>query len=212
MDTLSNGVLVTILDYSSSHGKIWVYVGNADNHVPLGWVFRDYLDCNRWSADQPIEGYAFRYNGEPSHTVSSLEECLLSCQGAENCSAYVFFKSRKLCRLMTRRDSVLERNPDAISGLNRNAAGTSTPSAQSRPSVPPISESVGPTIEIPLEKQGGTYVVPVLINNTITLDFVVDSGASDVSVPADVVMTLIRTGTIAKNDFIGTQTYTLADG
>jgi predicted aspartyl protease len=41
---------------------------------------------------------------------------------------------------------------------------------------------------------------------------VVDSGASDVSVPADVVMTLIRTGTIAKSDFIGTQTYTLADG
>lgn len=60
--------------------------------------------------------------------------------------------------------------------------------------------------------EGGTYVVPVLINNVITLKFVVDSGASDVSIPADVVSTLLRTGTIDKSDFIGAQTYELADG
>jgi hypothetical protein len=45
--------------------------------------------------------------------------------------------------------------------------------------------------------------VPVLINNAITLNFVVDSGASDVSIPADVVMTLVRTGTLKEADFIG---------
>jgi predicted aspartyl protease len=33
---------------------------------------------------------------------------------------------------------------------------------------------------------GGIFVVPVQINGTMTLDFVTDSGASDVSVPADV--------------------------
>lgn len=62
------------------------------------------------------------------------------------------------------------------------------------------------------KKEGGTYVVPVLINETITLDFIVDSGAADVSIPADVVLTLIRTGTIQDVDFVGTQTYVLADG
>lgn len=46
----------------------------------------------------------------------------------------------------------------------------------------------------------------------IPLNFIVDSGAADVSIPADVVLTLIRTGTIAQSDFIGAQTYTLADG
>jgi clan AA aspartic protease (TIGR02281 family) len=46
----------------------------------------------------------------------------------------------------------------------------------------------------------------------ITLNFVVDSGAADVSLPADVVSTLLRTGTIQSSDFVGTQTYTLADG
>jgi predicted aspartyl protease len=36
-----------------------------------------------------------------------------------------------------------------------------------------------------MRKDGGTYAVPVLINDTITLDFTVDSGASAVVVPAD---------------------------
>jgi predicted aspartyl protease len=62
---------------------------------------------------------------------------------------------------------------------------------------------------VPLKTQDGTYVVPVLINNAITLNFTVDSGAADVLVPADVVLTLIRTGTVENTDFIGTR---LADG
>ncbi len=55
--------------------------------------------------------------------------------------------------------------------------------------------------------QGETFVVPVTINGQITLDFIVDSGAADVNIPADVVMTLIRTGTITDNDFLGKETY-----
>ena len=55
-------------------------------------------------------------------------------------------------------------------------------------------------------------MVPVLINNAITLDFVVDSGATDVSIPADVVLTLIRTRTLGDTAFIGERTYRLADG
>lgn len=63
-----------------------------------------------------------------------------------------------------------------------------------------------------MRKSRGTYVVPVTINNAITLDFTVDSGASDVSIPADVVLTLMRAGTIRGTDFIGEKTYVLADG
>jgi predicted aspartyl protease len=65
---------------------------------------------------------------------------------------------------------------------------------------------------VPLVQQGGTFLVPVTINGQLTLDFVVDSGAADVSMPADVVMTLIRTGTITDDDFLGKETYRLADG
>ena len=38
------------------------------------------------------------------------------------------------------------------------------------------------------------------------------SGASNVVLPADVVMTLLRTGTLHNSDFLGKQTYVLADG
>jgi clan AA aspartic protease (TIGR02281 family) len=61
-------------------------------------------------------------------------------------------------------------------------------------------------------RDGGAYAVPVQINGTLTLNFVVDSGASDVSIPSDVFGTLIRTGTVTRDDIIGTAKYTLADG
>ena len=54
--------------------------------------------------------------------------------------------------------------------------------------------------------------MPVLINQAIVLDFVVDSGAGDVTIPQDVFSTLIRTGTIQESDLTGTKTYKLANG
>jgi predicted aspartyl protease len=67
-------------------------------------------------------------------------------------------------------------------------------------------------MSVPMQRRGGLYVVPVLINDAITLDFVVDSGAADVRIPADVVMTLMRTGSLMESDFLGQKTYVLADG
>jgi tetratricopeptide (TPR) repeat protein len=78
------------------------------------------------------------------------------------------------------------------------------------PSEPP--SAISPPTIVAMVPEGGTFVVPVRINDQITLKFVIDSGASDVSVPADVVMTLLRTGTITDSDFLGTQKYRMADG
>jgi uncharacterized protein YecT (DUF1311 family) len=74
--------------------------------------------------------------------------------------------------------------------------------------------SVGSTFgdEIPLQNAGGTYMVPVLLNGFLPLPSIVDSGAADISLPADVVLTLFRTGTIDDGDFIGDGKYRLADG
>jgi hypothetical protein len=66
--------------------------------------------------------------------------------------------------------------------------------------------------EVPLVNSGGVYSVPVLINGVITLHFIVDSGAAEVCIPVDVVSTLVRTGTIQKEDFLPGRTYSLADG
>ncbi len=66
--------------------------------------------------------------------------------------------------------------------------------------------------EVPLEKRGGTYMVSVLINGSQTLDFYLDSGAADVSVPADTFENLKRTGSIRPEDIVGPETYLMANG
>ena len=66
--------------------------------------------------------------------------------------------------------------------------------------------------EIPLVKAGGVYELSVEINGVLKLPFVLDSGAAEVNMPADVVLTLLRTGTIKETDFLPGATYVLADG
>jgi hypothetical protein len=75
-----------------------------------------------------------------------------------------------------------------------------------------LASSLVQAESIPLIHESGTYQVPVLINDKISLNFTVDSGAADVSIPADVFSTLSRTGTITKNDLMDKQVYELADG
>jgi clan AA aspartic protease (TIGR02281 family) len=70
----------------------------------------------------------------------------------------------------------------------------------------------GDTTEIRLRKRDGTLVVPVLINNTMTVPFTIDSGASDVSISTDILNKLMQSGSISRADFLGKQTYHLADG
>jgi tetratricopeptide (TPR) repeat protein len=65
---------------------------------------------------------------------------------------------------------------------------------------------------VKMEQVGGVFVVPVRFNEVITLNAIVDSGASDVSIPADLVLTLMRANTVTSADFLGQQTYVLADG
>jgi clan AA aspartic protease (TIGR02281 family) len=77
---------------------------------------------------------------------------------------------------------------------------------------PPVLSPSSSGTRVRLIREAGTFKVPVRINGVLELHFTVDSGASDVTIPADVVMTLIRTGTIRDSDFIGEQTYRLADG
>jgi hypothetical protein len=70
------------------------------------------------------------------------------------------------------------------------------PRLEPQPSFPPAARGT----LIPLQLYGGAFTVPVSINDTLTLNFVLDSGAADVSIPADVVSTLMRTGTLGAGD------------
>ncbi len=65
---------------------------------------------------------------------------------------------------------------------------------------------------IELAREHGVFMVPVWINGAVTIPFVLDSGASDVSVPEDVFRTLLRTRTVTESDIREPGVYITADG
>jgi hypothetical protein len=65
---------------------------------------------------------------------------------------------------------------------------------------------------IPLVRRSGGLIAPVIVNNSIKLDFIVDSGASDVSIPADVFSRLVSANTVTQADITGIRNYKNADG
>jgi clan AA aspartic protease (TIGR02281 family) len=68
-------------------------------------------------------------------------------------------------------------------------------------------------VVVPMIKDvSGLYYIPVTVNNVLRISFILDSGASDISITEDVAITLMRTGTIDRSDYIGTNTYSFADG
>ena len=90
-----------------------------------------------------------------------------------------------------------------------SALACAVPLADAAPRAP---KPAVPTEEVPLKAEGGALLVPVVINDSVKLDFMLDSGASVVTIPADVAMTLIRTGTLTQADYLGRETFQLADG
>lgn len=56
------------------------------------------------------------------------------------------------------------------------------------------------------------YEVFTKLNNVLTIAFILDSGASEVSITPDVALTLMRTGTIKQEDWLEGRTYKFADG
>jgi clan AA aspartic protease (TIGR02281 family) len=100
--------------------------------------------------------------------------------------------------------------------LGPTPGGPPRMSISPRPFLTPEPAPVGPpdsdTTEIRLRNHNGTFEVPVTINGAVTMPFAIDSGASDVSVSADVMAKLIQAGTVSRSDFRGKQVYHLADG
>jgi clan AA aspartic protease (TIGR02281 family) len=65
---------------------------------------------------------------------------------------------------------------------------------------------------IPLVHEHGTLQVPVVINGQSLFNFTIDSGATDVSIPANIFFALTRAGTVSPQDFLDKRAYKLADG
>ncbi len=67
--------------------------------------------------------------------------------------------------------------------------------------------------EVKMKKhEGGTYELPVIVNDVLKINFVFDPGASDISISPDVALTLYKAGTIKDNDWLEGKEYMFADG
>ena len=68
------------------------------------------------------------------------------------------------------------------------------------------------TTEIALESADGGWRLPVTVNQTLTVPFVLDTGAQSIQIPSDVYSVLQRQGKISPEDFRGTTPVVMADG
>jgi clan AA aspartic protease (TIGR02281 family) len=103
--------------------------------------------------------------------------------------------------------------PRAISELRAQLSERQTPN-QGYGAAPSAQrmESHSREDRVLLASKGGILVAPVIINNSIKLDFFVDSGASDVTIPADLYSTLVRSGAITAADITGSRQFVNASG
>ena len=88
-----------------------------------------------------------------------------------------------------------------------------------------ISDSESPNTSVPkkrtnnfsiknvikMKKSGGVYLIPALVNGS-NMDFIFDTGASDITISEVEALFLYRQGTLTEDDFIGVQQYQIADG
>ena len=65
---------------------------------------------------------------------------------------------------------------------------------------------------MPVKQKGGVYEVPIELNGVLKIDFIFDSGASEVSISPDIALTLIKTGTLTEKDWLPGAYYSFADG
>jgi len=64
---------------------------------------------------------------------------------------------------------------------------------------------------VKMNKENGVYHVPCKINGT-EMEFIFDTGASDITMSQTEAMFLYKQGKLKKNDIVGTQQYQIADG
>lgn len=65
---------------------------------------------------------------------------------------------------------------------------------------------------IPLNFSSGVYHVSVELNGLVDAEFIVDTGAADVSISNEVFQKLLSLGAIRKSDLLGYANYRIADG
>jgi len=103
--------------------------------------------------------------------------------------------------------SAAKGNAAAQKGLVRLGEAPTPPAAPGAPAT--VSAS---TLTVTLRRQSGVLMVPAVLNEMVSANFVVDSGASDVVIPETLMQAMRSAGKFSDAEFTGTQMVKLADG
>jgi hypothetical protein len=68
------------------------------------------------------------------------------------------------------------------------------------------------SVVIKMKKDGNILKIPISINDVVNTDFIIDTGASNISISADLAILLIKSGTINGEDWLNDKYYQFADG
>ena len=192
--------------------------GNVEAQAALGVMYelgqgvaQDHAQAVTWVRKAADQGYAPAqgFLGEMYRDGLGVPQDYVRAQMWLNLAASRSDNATRQMAVKARDDVAAKMTPAQIAEAQRMASEWMR--AHGPPVTAPPIGGMGES-PVPMISDGGTYKVPVTINAQLTLKFVVDSGAADVSVPADVVLTLLRTETITDADFLDKQTYQLADG
>ncbi len=163
--TLSNGTLVKILDRPSNvRERTWVYVGRYEDRVPIGWVYRNYLDCTRTARMEQfrrLPGQAFKWTGQDTFTVANSDECEGRCASDGSCVAFTFFRTPKQCRPMQSLSDLINEQ-DADSGIRLSMQEPKRSGENVAPKTVPPS-TVPPSSETPRQQQQPS--APILVSS-----------------------------------------------
>jgi clan AA aspartic protease (TIGR02281 family) len=102
------------------------------------------------------------------------------------------------------------RNGKTLDQIISESAKKKSPTDKSK--VVSIPRSKASSLSIPLRQRGGVYEVMATLNSEVKVYFVVDSGASEVTIPESVASLLIDNGSLTKADVLGTREYKFANG
>jgi predicted aspartyl protease len=100
-------------------------------------------------------------------------------------------------------------NASAQKALDRLSGKTPSPPPTQAGAQPTVSVT---TLSVALRPAAGILTVPAVLNGAVAANFVVDSGASLVSIPENVIQALRAAGKLSDSDFTSEVTSKLADG
>jgi clan AA aspartic protease (TIGR02281 family) len=167
------------------------------------------IEQSRTATTGSLQNFIEAYRG-PGLTNIWVRERLMVMTAA----APSFARFLKPAQLASLRGAVVRmsgeiRDKTVRGGLANLAVALTEPAAP----IKPPGDAATASNEIPLESDGhGGFFVSVRINGALTVKFILDSGASFVALPQDLVDTLTKSGALAANDILGKERYVAADG